>query len=136
MFEISAPESIETKSGKPFVKQTMVLDITRIDPNTGEKFFPTYVAVEFANERCEQLAQFKVGDDVKVDFEPQSRQIATKTGKMMWMTSCRGWRVTSAGQMSSAPVQAPQQNFVGMPKEAPKNQPQPITAVGGDDLPF
>lgn len=72
---ITPEQQITGKSGKTFIKRTLVLDASRFDPYTGEKKFDNYPSVEFSGEVMKTLDGFKEGELVVVSFDINGREV-------------------------------------------------------------
>ncbi|MDH5382485.1 MAG: DUF3127 domain-containing protein [Cyclobacteriaceae bacterium] len=86
--------------------------------------YPEYVKFELIQERCALVDAFKVGDEVKVQFNLKGRKWTDKEGQVRYFNSLQAWKIDSlAGQSSQ---DAP---------PAPNNPPAP-PANEDDVLPF
>lgn len=138
---IGRTEEIPSKNGgQPFLKRTLVLDCSRYDQYTGQKF-ENYPQLEFASKNTAILDNFNVGDVVEVSFALQGRSYE-KDGVHKYFTSIVGYKVEPYNtQHSQQPApQAPQ----NAPKSEQSNQPLTPPSVdangnpvdNNDDLPF
>jgi len=80
--------------------------------------YPQFVKFEMIQDACDQLEKFKVGDNVKIDFDLQGRAWVNPKGETVYFNSLRSWKLTPAGNSDSSGSE-PEFN------EAP-----------GEDLPF
>lgn len=87
-----------------FSLRNLVLDITE-NPD-----YPTVVAIQFSNQKIEDLNNYKAGDKVEVSYNVKSREYKDK-----YYTSLSGWRIQSQA-------------------ERPINQNEPLPESSG--LPF
>lgn len=139
---IGRTEEIPSRNGgQPFLKRTLVLDCSRYDQYTGQKF-ENYPQLEFASKNTSILDNFNVGDVVEVSFALQGRGYE-KDGVHKYFTSIVGYKVEPYNTQQS------QQNAPQAPKNDTQseqsNQPYTTPAVDangnlteecGDDLPF
>lgn len=139
---IGRTEEIPSRNGgQPFLKRTLVLDCSRYDQYTGQKF-ENYPQLEFASKNTAILDNFNVGDVVEVSFALQGRSYE-KDGVQKYFTSIVGYKVEPYNTQQS------QQNTPQASQNAPQaeqsNQPFSLPAVdangdpteeGDDDLPF
>lgn len=138
---IGRTEEIPSKNGgQPFLKRTLVLDCSRYDQYTGQKF-ENYPQLEFVSKNTAILDNFNVGDVVEVSFALQGRSYE-KDGVQKYFTSIVGYKVEPYNTQQS------QQNAPQAPQNAPQaeqsNQPFTPPAVdangnpvdNNDDLPF
>lgn len=138
---IGRTEEIPSKNGgQPFLKRTLVLDCSRYDQYTGQKF-ENYPQLEFASKNTAILDNFNVGDVVEVSFALQGRSYE-KDGVHKYFTSIVGYKVEpyNTQQSKQHAPQAPQ----NAPQAEQSNQPftpPPVDANGNpvdnnDNLPF
>ena len=94
VLKTSTTETIQTKSGQPFQRRTLVLMQRRFDQNTGQEFEPNYPTIDFTQRSCQDLDRFQPGDRVRVRFEVQGVKYADKvTGEERYMNRLRGFRI-------------------------------------------
>lgn len=140
---------------KTFYKRELVLDASRYDQYSGQKF-ENYPKFEFTGNNCAQLDQFQVGQVVTVSFTLSGRK-SEKNGVVNYFTNITGYKVEpyvreqqaqtqqAQGYTSpSAPIPSASPAQVAQPQpQAPAQTPfppaldengNPIT--DGDGLPF
>lgn len=129
---ISKQETIQTKSGSEFIKQSIYLDNGHYDQDTGDKY-ENNLLLEFINYKEGDIAQrFKKGDKVTISFRLRGYSYDSKKteGKKEYGVSVSCFRIEPKEQYG-APQQTAQQ---------PQAQGVPINNQGGggqaDDLPF
>ncbi len=95
---------------------------------TTEEQYPQHILVEFAQDKCDLLNNYSVGEAVKVSINLRGREWVNPQGETRYFNSIQGWRIEkmatdapSAAQMPAAPAFAPATNL---------NEDEP------DDLPF
>lgn len=115
IYKIGDVENVPTNKGE-LLKRKLVLFQRRYDSNTGEEFKPNYPALEFVNEKMQQLNSFKVGDSVRVRFDIIGTK-SDKNGKETFFSSLRGFRVEYNVMQQQQPAQGyqpapPQGGFV------------------------
>lgn len=93
--------------------------------------YPKKVMFSLWGDRTEQINSFQNGDQVKVSFDPESREYNGR-----WYTELRAWRVerATAGGDSNAFNQERPQNYNQEPPVAQANSTGGSTI--NDDLPF
>lgn len=92
-----------------FAKREMVLE------TAGE--YPQPLLIEFVQDKCDLLDQFKIGQDVKIAINLRGREWTNPEGKVRYFNSIQGWRIQAV--------------------EAESNTlPELEAAENGDDLPF
>lgn len=142
-----------TPGAQPLYKRELVLDASRFDSITGQKF-ENYPKFEFINQKCNLLDQFQVGQLVTVSFALSGRK-TEKDGQVNYFTNVTGYEIVPyqrMGQQTQTVQQpqqpAPMQSAAPFPPTAPTGaQPQqpfpPAVDEDGnpigenaDDLPF
>ncbi len=96
---------------------------------TTEEQYPQHIMVEFTQDKCDLLNNFRQGQPVKVSINLRGREWVNPQGETKYFNSIQGWRIVQDGQ---APTQAPANNAQTQtnPKEFnPKEEDH-------DDLPF
>jgi len=158
ILQIGQTVAVPTSNGTPFQKRELVLDASRYDPRFGNKI-ENYPKMEFIQNNCAKLDQFKPGDLVTVSFVLSGRK-SVKDGQEHYFTNVTGYDIVyyqrqNQGQQAApapAPSQQPTQgqqmsqqgSFV--PQTAPigANPQQPFppavdedgNPIDNDDLPF
>jgi len=100
-----------------FRKRMIVVDVTD-NPE-----YPSPVAFEFVQDKCDLLDGYGVGHQVKISYNLRGREWIDPQGVKKYFTSIQGWRIEYAGQQ--APPQD-QQQYQQTPAPAPQApQPQP-----------
>jgi len=103
---------------------------------TTDEQYPQHILVEFVQDKCDLLNNFRVGEPVKVSINIRGREWVSPQGETKYFNSIQGWRVERlATEAPAAPAhtQAPVQNM------APAQAFQPATDFNEqdhDDLPF
>ena len=110
--------------------------------------YPQYIKFEMTQDKCDLLDQYKVGDEVDVQFNVRGRAWTNPQGVTQYFNTLQAWRLDIASE--SAPAQGGGGGMASAPasNNAP-SQPSWITAedkdrAGGsnfssneeDDLPF
>lgn len=143
--------TIPTRSGNTFTKRQIVIDASRYDPKTGQKF-ENYPAFDFVGNRVNELDNFKVGDWVTISFALNGRPF-DKDGKTTYFTSVNGYKIDpyqrqnngyqqSSGVQPNTPTRpSPQQPTSGQnDQQVATSFPPPVDENGSpkseDDLPF
>lgn len=89
---VGKTETLGKDPSKPFYKRVIVVD----DAEVGSKY-PNEVPFESVGEKCKYLDQFKVGDEVEIDFFLNGRRWKDKNGVERWFTSNRIGFIKKAG---------------------------------------
>lgn len=135
---ISKQETMMSKSGTSFTKQSIFLDNGSYDQETGEHY-DNNLLLDFINYKNGDIAQsFKAGDKVTITFRLRSRQWVNKEGKTEYGISVSCYRIEPfATQPMQQPVQQVQQPQMQIQQQA--MQPQQVfqqPAPAANDLPF
>lgn len=64
--------------------------------------YPQRVLFQLSGDRCSQLDDFKVGDDVRVEFSLRGREWQSPKGETKFFNSLDVWRVDRAGAHAGA----------------------------------
>lgn len=118
ILKIGDVQEIPSRSGTPFRKREVVLDASRFDPYTGDKY-ENYPSVEFVGKHCGDADGFAVGDLVTVSFFLSGRR-SERDGVERYFTSIQG--VGIERKQSAQPQQT-------QPQPQPVAQPQPVQTV-------
>ncbi|WP_017733078.1 DUF3127 domain-containing protein [Nafulsella turpanensis] len=110
--------------------------------------YPQYVKFEMTQDKCDLLDQYKVGDEVDVQFNVRGRAWTNPQGQTQYFNTLQAWRLDVASSSDGAPAPAAAGISAASANSAPA-QPSWMTAedkdrAGGssfsseeeDDLPF
>lgn len=110
ILSITAPLTMASKSGNQFVKQSVYLDASRYDQETGEKY-ENLLMLDFINLRDGDIRQrFKQGDKVIISFRLQGSKWQSRQDPSKWEFSVRPscYRIEpSVVQTMQQPAQQP-----------------------------
>jgi len=68
-----------------FKKQELVVE-------TSEQY-PQSIMIEFAQDKCELLNSYRVGDDVKVSINLRGREWINPQGEAKYFNQIQGWKI-------------------------------------------
>lgn len=102
---------------KTFYKRELVLDASRFDQYSGQKF-ENYPKFEFTGNNCSSLDQFKIGQVVTVSFVLSGRRVE-KNGQVSFFTNVTGYKVEPYVRQNQ-----PQQVAQPVQQAAPSYQPE------------
>lgn len=94
---------------------------------TTEDQYPQHIMIEFVQDKCALLDNFKEGQDVKIAFNLRGREWVNPEGVAKYFNSLSGWRIEAA-QSSTPPPMAPPTNLEEVDTDSNTDEP--------DDLPF
>ena len=63
--------------------------------------FPQFVQFELTGDRCEQLDDYKVGDEVRVEFSLRGREWKSPKGETKYFNSLDVWTLSRAATSGS-----------------------------------
>lgn len=72
--------------------------------STNEQY-QQHILIEFQQEKCDVLNNYKVGDEVEVSINLRGREWVNPQGETKYFNSIQGWKINKVGTQSS-----PQQN--------------------------
>lgn len=118
--------SLVSKSGSPFSKRSLVISLRRFDPNTGEPVndYENTPELSFMGDRCRELDQFSVGQNVEVFFDLSGRKYVDQSGVEKIINDIRPYKIEAYGRGSSHTAPQPNQG------QAPQYPQSPIPNQG------
>ena len=112
----------EVQVSDKFRKREFVLEIP-------DGSFTQHVKFQLTQDKCGVVDQYKIGDEVKVNFNLSGKPF-TKNGTTMYFTNLQAWRIENAGAASGG----------GKPSSNRAEQPATnspfLTEEIDNDLPF
>lgn len=97
---------------------------------TTEEQYPQHIMVEFVQDKCDLLDNFRVGQPVKIGVNLRGREWVNPQGETKYFNSIQGWRIENLANEGSG---------AGMPPVPPADQFEPAKNLNEDDfddLPF
>jgi hypothetical protein len=96
---------------------------------TTNEQYPQMLMIEFVQDKCDLLNNYKEGQDVKISINLRGREWINPEGKAVYFNSIQGWRIEAAQAEGSSeiPSMAPLENLETISKT---DDSEP------DDLPF
>jgi len=97
---------------------------------TTEEQYPQHIMVEFVQDKCDLLDNFRVGQPVKISINLRGREWVNPQGETKYFNSIQGWRIENLA--NEAPGS-------GIPPVPPAEQFEPAKNLNDedfDDLPF
>lgn len=92
---------------------------------TTEDQYPQHILVEFIQDKCDLLNDYKVGKEVKININLRGREWINPEGVAKYFTAIQGWRIELLNSQETAPVKLPEAAPVSFMEDEPDN-----------DLPF
>jgi len=99
-----------------FRKREFVLEISE------NARYPQFVLFQLTGDRCEQIDDFEVGDELRVEFSLRGREWTSPRGEVKYFNSLDVWNIERAGGAQSRNDEPP--------------LPQTPPADAGDDIAF
>ncbi|WP_306353385.1 DUF3127 domain-containing protein [Flavobacterium sp. '19STA2R22 D10 B1'] len=96
---------------------------------TTEEQYPQHILVEFVQDKCDLLNNYKVGEPVKVSINLRGREWVNPQGETKYFNAIQGWKVEKL--QSEAPSQMPP-----MPAADAFEPASNFKEEDHDDLPF
>ena len=122
---IGKTEQIPSKTGdKPFLKREIVLDASRYDSQTGEKY-ENHPSIDFNGDKCALLDHFHEGQRVKIAFELRGNAWEQQDGTVKYITSVRGYKIELVEQRTNGATSQPQPPVEQPPYQTVYAQPTP-----------
>lgn len=118
-------------TGNSFTKRSLIISVRRFDPNTGEPVndYENTPEFSFIGDKCRDLDQFKVGQNVAVYFDIVGRKYTPQGGAEKIINDIRPYKIELYGRAvteQTQPAPAPQ-TYTGGPASVGSIQ-QPQTA--------
>ena len=60
---------------------------------TTDEQYPQHILIEFAQDKCDILNSYKVGQDVKVSINLRGREWTNPQGELRYFNQIQGWRI-------------------------------------------
>lgn len=96
-----------------------------------EEQYPQHIIINFVQDKCDILNNYKVGENVKVGINIRGREWVSPAGETKYFNDIQGWKIDRLAAVNADAQQAP------MPPAAPVFPPAPdFKEEEHDDLPF
>jgi len=99
---------------------------------TTEEQYPQHIMIEFTQDKCDLLNNYKPGEAVKVSINLRGREWVNPQGETKYFNSIQGWRIEKV--QAEAPTQ--QAPSAPMPAAQAFEPAATFTEEEHDDLPF
>lgn len=94
---------------------------------TTEEQYPQHILVEFAQDKCDLLNNYNIGESVKVSVNLRGREWVNPQGETRYFNSIQGWRI------EKMTTEAPSDPMPAAPSFAPATN---LNEGDDSDLPF
>jgi hypothetical protein len=61
---------------------------------TTEEQYPQYILIEFIQDKCDLLNDYKVGQNVKIDLNLRGKEWINPEGVTKYFNAIQGWRIS------------------------------------------
>jgi hypothetical protein len=109
-----------------FTKREFVLELT-------DGKYPQSVLFQLTGDRCASLDQFRVGDEVRLEFNLRGREWKSPQGDVKYFNSLDVWRIEGPRESARARRDSGDPRHVESPPPRLDDEPRPRDL---DDLPF
>ncbi|TRW26597.1 DUF3127 domain-containing protein [Flavobacterium zepuense] len=85
---------------------------------TTDEQYPQHIMIEFTQDKCDLLNNYRVGEPVKVSINLRGREWVNPQGETKYFNSIQGWRIEKAADapQQGGYQQAPQQGYGQAPQ--------------------
>lgn len=101
---------------------------------TTDEQYPQHIMIEFTQDKCDLLNNYRQGEEVKVSINLRGREWVSSQGETRYFNSIQGWRIEKV--QAEAPQQQYQQQQPPMPAAQTFAPAQQFNEEEHDDLPF
>lgn len=98
---------------------------------TTDEQYPQHIMIEFTQDKCDLLNNYRPGEEVKVSINLRGREWVSPQGETRYFNSIQGWRIEKV--QAEAPMQQQQPPMPASQTFAPA---QNFNEEEHDDLPF
>ena len=108
---------------------------------TTDEQYPQHILVQFVQDKCNLLSNYKIGDKVNIGINLRGREWTNPEGKTVYFNTIQGWKIANVQPENNAPATAPAQTY----PQAPAQGAFGVNGITGqqansefqdDDLPF
>lgn len=68
---------------------------------TTDEQYPQHILIEFTQDKCDLLNNYRIGEPVKVGINLRGREWLTPQGETKYFNSIQGWRIEKEGQQQA-----------------------------------
>jgi len=105
---------------------------------TTDEQYPQHILIQFVQDKCNLLANYKAGDKVNIGINLRGREWVNPQGETVYFNTIQGWKISNIQPEYNASPAAHNSNHPT--NIAPANQAAPQTSANfdeeADDLPF
>jgi hypothetical protein len=97
---------------------------------TTEDQYPQHIMIEFHQDKCDLLNNYKAGQNVKVGINLRGREWISPQGETKYFNTITGWRIFEENPGAQSPPASAVQAYENKPQQVAQLIDEP------DDLPF
>ena len=101
----------QTFGSKGFRKREVVV--------TTNEQYPQMIMIEFVQDKCDLLDNYKVDDNVKVSINLRGREWINPEGVAKYFNTIQGWRIEKGSESVDAPLPPAQDLSANEPDDLP-----------------
>lgn len=92
---------------------------------TTEEQYPQHILIEFVQDKCALLDQFRLGETISIGINLRGREWVNPEGETKYFNSIQGWKIHTVAQVAQASAEP----FKSV-------DPSKVSDEDEDDLPF
>ncbi len=121
---IGGTQTLTSNNGNSFTKRTLVVSVRRFDPNTGEPVndYENTPEFSFIGDRCRDLDQFQVGQNVCVYFNLVGTRYTPTGGQEKIINDVRPYKIELYGKATQSSEQTQTASGYAAPAPTPPAQ--------------
>ena len=93
---------------------------------TTEEQYPQHIAIQFVQDKCDVLNNYKADQNVKVSINLRGREWINPKGESVYFNTIQGWRIDKVEGIATADLPRAEEVFEG----------SVVSKEQEDDLPF
>lgn len=78
---------------------------------TTDEQYPQHISVQFVQDKCDILDNYKTGDNVVVDVNLRGREWTNPQGETVYFNTIQGWRIAKESGNTATTKTEPKQAF-------------------------
>ena len=78
---------------------------------TTDEQYPQHISVQFVQDKCDILDNYKTGDNVVVDINLRGREWTNPQGETVYFNTIQGWRISKESTNTATTKTDPKQAF-------------------------
>jgi len=108
---------------------------------TTDEQYPQHILVQFVQDKCNLLSNYKIGDKVNIGINLRGREWVNPKGETVYFNTIQGWKIANIQPEHNAPATIPVQTYPQAPAQGAfgvngVTTGQTNSEFQDDDLPF